>query len=245
MLGQAVIDGRDGHLLVALAELVPAAVSVVVLLILWERALDRSLTVVMEGSTPRRQRPVTALPLMFRRLAFVAPVPWGAVTAKELRYFVREPRRKVNLINSVLIGVALPIVLAARSSGCVSFAVRPARQHCRATSWSLGAMNQFGPTSGALWLDVVAGDRVRAELVGKNVALLIFVAPMVVVVGTVAAVLTGGWPYLPAALLLAVAGLGAGLGVANVVSVRFPVRLPDGRSPFGGLGGGQGWARYW
>ena len=54
------IDGRNGHVLVALAELVPAAVSVVVLLIRGERALDRSLTVVTEGATPRRQRHVTA-----------------------------------------------------------------------------------------------------------------------------------------------------------------------------------------
>ena len=38
------------------------------------------------------------------------------------------------------------------------------------------------------------------------------------------------------------AGLGAGLAVSDVVSVRYPQRVPETRSPFGGGGAGQGCA---
>ena len=39
------------------------------------------------------------------------------MTAKELRYLGREPRRKVNLVNSIIIGVGLPVWAALHSSG--------------------------------------------------------------------------------------------------------------------------------
>jgi ABC-2 type transport system permease protein len=65
---------------------------------------------------------------------------------------------------------------------------------------------------------------------------------VVAVVGAAIAAVTGGWIYLPSALVLAVAGLGAGLSTANVISVRFPFRMPESRSPFSGSGGGQGCA---
>ena len=54
-LGQAIFDSQNGHLARALAELVPALIAVPLLLVVWGRALERSLTVVSDGSTrPRR-----------------------------------------------------------------------------------------------------------------------------------------------------------------------------------------------
>jgi ABC-2 type transport system permease protein len=104
----------------------------------------------------------------------------------------------------------------------------------------LGTMNQFGFDRGALWMDVAVGDVVRDELIGKNLGTCTAVGPLLAVVGVGLAAASGGWVYVPATWLLGAAGLGAGLGIANVVSVRFPVRLPESRSPFGGQGGGQG-----
>lgn len=241
MLGQALVDARHGRHFLALAELVPPAAAVLALTAVWARALDRSLTVVNGDTGNRRRRRPVELPLMPRRLGFVAPVPWGAVAAKELRYAVRDPRRKVTLINSVLVGSILPLGVALRSSGSArSGSVLLAT--LAGYIVVLGAMNQFGSDGAALWLDVVAGDRVHEELIGKNLALLILVLPIVTGVGAVVAAVSNGWLFLPATCLLAIAGLGAGLGIANMASVRFPIRLPDTRSPFGGYGGGQGCA---
>lgn len=241
MLGHALVDASAGRLLVAVAELVPAALLTVVLMRLWARGLDRASTVVLDGATARRHRTKpTALPLLFRRLPFVRPTPWGAVAAKELRYANRDPRRKVLVINATLIGAGAPLFLALSSSNRGPGSVLLAT--LAGYIVVLGSLNQFGFDRGALWMDMAAGNHVRDELVGKNLATCIQIAPVVMVVGVALAALTGGWLYLPAAVVISVAGLGAGLATANVVSVRFPVRLPESKSPFGGSGGGQGCA---
>src|SRR5207253_2211828 len=54
------------------------------------------------------------------------------------------------------------------------------------------------------------------------------------------AAFSGGWAFVPAALVLGMAGVAVGLAVANVTSVRLPQRLPDTRSPFSGRGSGAG-----
>ncbi len=240
MLGQAAFDSSRGHQLVALAQLVPPLVIIPLLVVWWARVLDRSVTHVADGETrSSRVRPSTDLPLLIDRLPFLARAPWGAVTAKELRYLGREPRRKVNLVNSVIIGVGIPVWAALHSGGdgrgkAVLLATLGAYIAV------LGSSNQYGLDGAAAWLDMVAGRTARTVLIGKNVAVAIVVLPIVVVVGTVVAALTGGWAYLPGAVGFALAGVGAGVATGNVISVRFPLRLPESRSPFAGAGGGQG-----
>jgi ABC-2 type transport system permease protein len=242
MLGQAVIDARAGHWAVAVVQLVPALVLIPLLLRAWARALERSLTVA-SGSPPTRKATNgdDRLALVPRALPFLGRSPWGAAAAKELRYLAREPRRKVGLLNATIIGVAVPVWAAVTQSEGLG-----QRSVLLATVVGyivlLGASNQFGMDGAPLWMDVVAGDVFRSTLIGKNVASAIEVLPIVTVVGVLVAALTGGWAYLPAAILLALAGLGAGLATADVASVRFPVALPLNQSPFAGRGGGQGCA---
>jgi ABC-2 type transport system permease protein len=238
MLAQSVVDGRAGRLPLALAELVPPAVLIVVLVRVWARALDRSLTVVADGETPRTRRHAdTELPLIPARLGWLAGRPWGAVTARELRYIARDPRRKVILLNSVVLGLGLAL-WSALAGG------RDSRSVLVATMASyiavLGTSAQIGFDGGARWMDVVAGDTARATLTGKNVAVTLQVLPLVAVIATIVAVLTDGWAYLPATVLLALAGLGAGLGTGNIISVRLPVAQPQSQNPFAGRGTGQG-----
>lgn len=244
MLGHAVIDARDGRWVLAVAELLPAAALIPLLLRVWAGALERSTTKVASGATATRRRSAdrASLPLVLRHLSFLGRSRWGAVAAKELRYVAREPRRKVLLLNSVIIGVGGPIWLAIRRHGDVSHG---AVLLSTLAAWVaiLAAMNQFGFDGAAAWIDATSGDATRAVIVGKNAALAMEITPLVGMVALVVAAITGGWAYLPAALLLGVAGLGAGLATANVVSVRYPVRLPESASPFAGGGGGQGLGR--
>ena len=103
----------------------------------------------------------------------------------------------------------------------------------------LASATSIGLDGAAAWLDVVAGDNVRTVLVGKNAALLLEVLPVVVVVGTVVAAITGGWLYLPGAVLLGCPGIGAGLALANMASMRFPCRCRTAGSPFASNAGGR------
>jgi hypothetical protein len=153
---------------------------------------------------------------------------------------VREPRRKVTLINSLLVGVGLPLYIAIRSGGGDAGAKAVLLATVSSYVAVLGSSNQFGMDGAAAWIDVVAGDTMRSVLVGKNLAVVLEVLPIVAVVATGIAALTGGWIYLPAAIVLSLAGLGVGLATADVISVAYPVKLPENRSPFAGTGGGQG-----
>lgn len=242
MLGQAVYDAGGGDHGRALIGLLPAMALLPALVGVWGRALDRTLTTVPTGETaPRRRRPRGDLPLLFPRLGFIRPTPWGAVAARELRYVAREPRHKVSLVNTILLGAGLPLFFALRSGGNLadsSVLLATVAGYLAI----LSANNQFGLDGGALWLDIVAGDTIRSVLIGKNLAVLVQVLPTITVVGVVMAAISGGWTFLPGALVLGVAALGSGLATANVISVRFPLPLPDTRNPFAGAGGGQGFA---
>lgn len=240
MLGQAVYDAGGGDHGQALLRLLPAMALLPVLVWVWGRALDRTLTTVSTGETSsHRRRPRGELPLLFPRLGFIRPTPWGAVAARELRYVAREPRHKVSLVNTILLGAGLPLFFAIRSGGDLSDS-----SVLLATVAGylaiLSANNQFGLDGGALWLDIVAGDTIRSILIGKNLAVLVQVLPTITVVGFAMSAISGGWTFLPGALVLGVAALGSGLATANVISVRFPLPLPDTKNPFGGAGGGQG-----
>jgi hypothetical protein len=155
-----------------------------------------------------------------------------------LRYVARDPRRKVAFAQLLVLGVGGPIWFAIRAGSLSPGSVLIASLAGYVAL--LGAANQFGFDGGALWIDIVAGNRIRDELVGKNAALLVQLLPIVLVSSVVLAAVSGGWLYVPVALVIATAGLGAGLAVANVMSVRFPQRVPETKSPFGGNAGGQG-----
>ena len=265
LLGQAVVEGRSGHWFLALADLLPALVVMPALVWLWGRSLERSLTVVVSGSTSTRsgrrssgrrgpghrgpgqrragRRRSNRLALLPAWLPFITPTPWGAAAARDLRYSWRDPRRKSAVLIRTLLAIGGPVWLLVQSSD-------PSPRLVLLASLVgylavLGTFNQFGFDGGALWSDLAAGDRVRALLVGKNVSALVQVMPAVAVAAVILAAATGGWLYVPVALLLAVGGVGVGLGVADVVSVRMPFKMLDTRNPFGAGafgagGGGQG-----
>jgi ABC-2 type transport system permease protein len=240
MLGQSVADAHRGRLVVAVAEWAVPFALLPPLVRSWARSLDRSLTVVAGGSaTPRRQRTHrTSLRLLFDRLPLPATA-MGGVAAKELRYVVRHPRLRVVLTNSVVFGIGGPIFLGVRAGASLG----PGSTLLASAAGYLaifGGFNQFGVDGGALWTDAVSGVSPRAVLMGKNLASAIVALPIVTIAAIVLAAFSGGWIYIPGSVVLALAGLGAGLAVADVASVRFGLPLPERASPFARGGAGQG-----
>jgi ABC-2 type transport system permease protein len=242
MLGHAILDANDGSYALAVVEILAPAALLPVVIAVWAAALDRSLTVVTGGMTVRKRERGprrTGLALLFDRLPFVTPTAVGAVAARELRYVARDPKRKVVVINSLLLGLGGPLYFALRAGGGLA----PGTVLLSSVAGFialLGSMNQFGFEGGALWLDIVAGNVTHDELLGKNLALAVQVVPVMAIAGVALAIVSGGWLFLPGALVMGLGGLGARLAVANVASVRFPQRLADNRNPFAGGGAGQG-----
>jgi len=250
MLGQSVADAGRGRWLLAGAGLVPAALLLPALVGLWGRLLERSLTVVSAGAGSARigvrPRAASDRPALFPRWA-----PWlsmsatGAVAARELRYAWREPRRKAALLTRTLLAIGGPVwVLFQADRPTPAVVLTSAAVGYLAV---FGSFNQFGFDGAALASDVVAGNRVADLVRGKNLALVIQSIPPVVACAVLLAALSGGWAFIPAALMLTVASTGAGLAVADVISVRMPTKVSTSGNAFGGAlfggsggGGGQG-----
>ena len=165
MAGQAMADARDGRLLHAAGELAVAAAVVGVLLAIWSFSLERVLTTAdssSSGRTATAQTPTAdeapGRPLFPALLAPVLPLNrTGAVAARELRYLIREPRRRVQ----TLYGFLMPsfILLPALAQGELH---RPAAVLAALSVafffGGLTALNQLGGDGSAYWVNVAAGN---------------------------------------------------------------------------------------
>jgi ABC-2 type transport system permease protein len=238
--GTAVADAARGHSLRAIGFLLAMTALVGVLLLIWSHALERALTssdTPAPAVAPRRGMSTSAL--IPRALPFLSPNRVGATAAKDLRYSMRDPRRRAPLIAAlVLPAVALWAPLSQLSH-------RPASTTLLALVAVLPAagltLNQFGLDGAALWITVSAGNDPRSDLTGKNIANLLVMIPIATVATLICAVFTRGWSYVPLTLGLAPALFGVLLGVGNVVSVRVPYAMPDRRNPLA-FNPGQGCA---
>jgi ABC-2 type transport system permease protein len=211
LAGRAVAEAGDGRLPAALAALAAAAVCLPLLMAWWWRSLDHVLTTAEEQTVRRTDTKGEGL---FPR-PFGAALPRsraGAVAARQLRSFWREPQLRVAWINAAMIGALFPgisVLNWSRRPSAVLFAAVTAA----ANALFVGA-NQFGNDGRAWWTHAVP-DGARADLAGKNYALALVALPLVLLVAVVLSVFTGGWAYVPAALALSVAAVGIALGWAT------------------------------
>jgi hypothetical protein len=86
---------------------------------------------------------------------------------------------------------------------------------------------------------VSAGPDPRDDLVGKNLALVLQVLPLVAGAAVALAAVSGGWVYVPGAVVLALACVAIQMAVGNVVSVILPQAVSQSSNPWG-MSSGQG-----
>ncbi len=241
MLGRAVVEAGRGRVLVPILELLPATGLAALFGWWWASSLERMLTTV-ERPAPLEAGSGTpgSVDELFGRLGRILPRDRrGAVAAKDLRYLRRDPMLRVQRVMVLLYGAAF-----------VVFIVVTARRHdlpvlvlaAAALAWWLasGALGQFGSDRSAYWMNVVAAGDPADDLVGKNAAVALAVAPAFVVAAVVAAAVTGGWDYLPLATALAVAAVAVRLAPGNNVSVRLARPMPESRTNLWSGRTGQG-----
>jgi ABC-2 type transport system permease protein len=229
--GLAASEAGRGHVLASLGALAAITALVVVLLWVWSLAIPRAMTApdLVATEVGRGGRTTTLFP---RLLPFLPRTRAGAVAAKELRYYVRDPRRRAPLFAALIVpGLFLFSTLREAQN-------RPGSSTMLALVALLPAsgltLNQFGLDGAALWSTIVAGNDPRSELVGKNLATAIIVGPLVAVPALLTAAITNGWHYVPITVGLALGMLGVVLAVGNMVSVWAPYALPDRRNPLAG-----------
>jgi len=220
-----------GSLLVVLA-------FVVLLLVLWQRSVRRSLERA-EVSGTRRRRSTALAPRG-------VPVPdgrIGAVMAKDLRYLMREPRRLVNAVT----GALLPVLAVALGPVAVTGNRPPPALVFAAAGVGLlsgltGA-NRFGMDGSATWVLISSATDARdarRDLIGGDLAAAVVTVPILLLISGALAAVTGGWQYLAPTVGLALALYGVGLGMSDLLAVHAPYAVPPSQNAFGGGGAGQG-----
>jgi ABC-2 type transport system permease protein len=150
--------------------------------------------------------------------------PTGAVVAKELHTWRRDPGRTLLLLLALLIsGLNLAVPAVAFDLPAALPWVGPAA----ALIVAMGAANLYGEEGTALWLTRMVPGTERADVRGRQAAWLLVVAPVTVVL-TVAltAVSDQGWAW-PYVLAIVPAILGGTAGLMMVLSVTRPVRQKD------------------
>ena len=238
LAARSLVDASQGRLPASAAELAGAALAVALLGWWWWRSLDRVLTTAEPAARARAGRQPTGLfPRPLRRL--LPADQRGAVAAKELRYLARHPRLRVAWMMSGLLGLGLIVFVSLTQELRHPWIVLASL--AMAFLASQNSLNQFGFDGPAYWTQVVAGADPRGDLVGRNLASMVTGTLTTAVLALVLALVTGGWLYVPVALCLGVGVLALSLGVADVISVRFPYPLPDDASNLWAVQGtGQG-----
>ncbi|MFG1886327.1 ABC transporter permease [Micromonospora sp. NPDC049051] len=252
------IDVAEGRVWAAPVKLLITAATIVALLAWWSRSLESAMVGAASAGPARAQRGTTggAVAQLFPRVAgWARRDRFGALVAREARYWWRDARRRANLITVAVVGLFVPVMVNVGGSGFTvdgaeGFTVSPDSSPLLSSLSMLfvGLLaavtlaNQFGFDGSAYAANVVAGVSGGQELRARMAAFSIYVLPMLAVISVVVAVLVGepGWIGLMAGTLLAT--YGAGLAVNCFVSVLGAYSLPETSNPFA-LNSGAGIAK--
>jgi ABC-2 type transport system permease protein len=212
-------DVAAGRWAQAGARLLVALATVAVLGWAWQRALGHALVEPVRETTKRRDR---GLGLLGRLPA----TPLGAVTARCLTYWVRDPR----YATAVVLVPVLPLVFAL---------VDPGRQLVLVAAplagflvgWSICA--DVANDGTAFWLHVASPLRGGADRWGRALAAGGIAVVAVGAIGVASAFVAHRPDAIPALIGCGLGAAGSALGVSSVASalVVYPVRQP-GDSPF-------------
>ncbi|MBM2616978.1 ABC transporter permease [Actinoplanes sp. LDG1-06] len=157
---------------------------------------------------------------------------FGALVARETRYWWRETRRRAALITFTVAGIFLPvsISLSGGSAGPMAVFVGAIA--------AIALANQFGYEGNAYAANVTAAVPGRVEIHSRATAHAFFVLPLLLLVAVVVGAVTGRPERIAGDLGLLIATYGAGLGLVLPLSVRAAYALPESTSPFAVSSGG-------
>ncbi|MFI1992373.1 ABC transporter permease [Actinoplanes sp. NPDC020271] len=198
------------------------------LLLWWSRTLERAMTGLSTSGGRRMAARVDRTPvdqLMFR---WWPRTRFGALVARETRYWWRENRRRAGVVAMLMAGLFLPL---ASTFGPGSGVAGPLAFIVGAIA-PVALANQFGYDGSAYATNVAIGIPGRLEIHSRVTAHALITLPLLVVVATVAGLLSGEPAAIPAQLGTLLAVYGTGLAVLLPISVRGAYALPESTGPF-------------
>ncbi|MCP2260818.1 ABC-2 type transport system permease protein [Streptoalloteichus tenebrarius] len=236
----AVEAAARSNWLLAVGALVGLALLVALLAWAWSVLLVRRMTTPPSASTPTRAGRAGRAGRSLSALVPATPV--GAVAVKEVRTWWRDTRRRSVLIPGLVLGLVLPVLPAVLGDdrGLGGFGMLAYGPLLVILLSCMNSGNLYGFDGTALWHTLVQPDGVRADVRGRQLGWLAYVAPVAVVASLALPALTGRTDAYPWLLSLVPALLGGASGVVMVLSVFAAYPVPTQRSnPFaaGGMPG--------
>jgi ABC-2 type transport system permease protein len=157
--------------------------------------------------------------------------PAGAVAARSLRYWRRDPRYLAGAAGFLIAPVVIIATSLLNPGGSTALAVFAPSMLGLLVGASVA--QDLSYDGSALWTHVSSGVSGAADRLGRVLSTLTVFAPMLAVLLAVAFVLTGSWSLLGPAVGLTVTFLLTGLGVGSFVGAlwQWP-SPPPGANPF-------------
>ncbi|THG33515.1 transporter [Naasia lichenicola] len=206
----------------ALHALIGAA-TLVVLVFAWRLSLAVALITPPHAATRSERHRSTGL------LGIAPATVWGAIAARSLIYWFRDPRYLRQLILIPLIPALLVLYSNIFHNPGLLIIAGPVVAFL--LSLSIFADISFDGTAFATHL--AAAVRGADDRLGRAVALAVFGLPAIVVVILVTAFISDTWAAVPATLGISLGTFLTGLGVSSVTSARLVLPVPAaGDSPF-------------
>jgi len=231
-LGLDVAAGRAWAVPVKLA-LVLATIGL--LLWWWSATLERAMLGAAGSSRPRERAASAREPVAQLVPTWLPRTRFGALTAREMRYWWRETRRRASLITFGVVGIFLPVLITVSSgstagpTGMLVFVGALA---------AVSLANQFGLEGSAYAAHMVAGVPGRVELSSRVAGFSVWVVPALLAIAAIVGLVAGRPEAIPALIGTLAAAYGAGLALVLPISVRAAYALPDTANPFAMSSGG-------
>ncbi|MEV4845844.1 ABC transporter permease [Micromonospora matsumotoense] len=251
------LDVAEGRAWAVPVKLIITAVTIGALLLWWSRSLESAMVGAASAAPTKTRRAPTggAIAQLFpRAVGWARRDRFGALVARECRYWWRDARRRANLITIAVVGIFVPVMV---NLGGAGFAVGeegfeaagdPSPVLLSISMLFVGVLasvtlaNQFGFDGSAYAANVVAAVPGRLELRARMTAFSVYVLPML---GAVSLIISGvlgrpEWFGVAAGALLA--SYGVGLAINGFISVLGAYSLPETSNPFA-MNGGSGVAK--
>jgi ABC-2 type transport system permease protein len=219
LIGSAVADTAAGSHGAALLRLAGATVTLLVALRAWVWAIGRTTRVAPGRSTSGRERSE----LYPRLLTWLPRNRTTAVAVRFLRMLARDGRARNQAVSQVFILVPM----GAGMIGGFALDLAPLYGAVLVLPFGMMAAAQLGYDGPALWQHEVAGADHLRDLLGRNLALGLLAGVTVASTTLTLGAVSGAWPLVPVAMLYAVAGFAAIIGVANAAAIIAPYPFPE------------------
>ncbi|MEF2978257.1 transporter [Subtercola sp. YIM 133946] len=198
-------------------------ITLVLLAFVWRRSLATALVSPPANAGRKVARGKVGL------FGVLPATPAGAVAARALTYWRRDPRYARQLIVVPLI----PVLLYFYSSRMDSLALLNLTGPLIAFVLSLATYADISYDGTAFATHVAVGVRGRDDRLGRAIALAVIALPIVVVLTIASVAVSQSWALLPALFGLALGPMLSGIGLTAVTSARIIIPVPAaGDNPF-------------